>query len=90
MCGDTAATECIIYIGDDPNDLTKPHVWSQPFFVVADGNDEGVPAGDGTQTAPPAATPEVASVIVLPVTAIVLVGLVVWAQSRRRKRRLPA
>jgi len=63
-------------------------MWSQPFFIVADHGDDGVPAGDGTQTGPPAATPEVASVVALPVTATALVGLAVWVEMRRRRRRL--
>jgi hypothetical protein len=47
-CGQTAATECILYIGDNYNDFTKPHLWSQPFFVKANGNDLGANPGDGS------------------------------------------
>jgi hypothetical protein len=87
-CGDTEATECVLYIGDDQNDFTKPHVWSGPFFVVANRDDNGEPAGDGSPGNPPAATPEVASIITLPVVAIALIWLVVSAQTRRRRKRL--
>ena len=48
VCGSTAATECILYIGDNFNDFTKPHLWSAPFFISANGNDLGANPGDGT------------------------------------------
>ena len=54
VCGNTAATECILYIGENQNDFTKPHLWSQPFFIDSSATDSGTPAGDGS--APPAAT----------------------------------
>ena len=47
-CGDTAATECILYIGNDQLDFTKPHLWSAPFYIVPSANDAGTPAGDGS------------------------------------------
>ena len=50
-CGATAATECILYIGDDYNDFTKPHLWSSPFFISPNGNDLGANPGDGTAPA---------------------------------------
>ena len=50
-CGQTAATECILFIGNDQNDFTQPHLWSQPFFVKSYGNDSGTNPGDGS---PPA------------------------------------
>ncbi|MGA2307423.1 MAG: hypothetical protein ABSH29_25045 [Acidimicrobiales bacterium] len=87
-CGDTAATECVLYIGDNQGDFTQPHVWSGPFFVAANREDSGEPAGDGSPGNPPAATPEVASIIALPVVAIALIGLVISVQTRRRRRRL--
>ena len=40
-CGQTATTECILYIGNDQNDFTKPHLWSQPFFVASNSDDAG-------------------------------------------------
>jgi Bacterial Ig-like domain (group 1) len=87
QCGDTTATECIICIGDNHLDFTQPHVWSQPFVAVADSNDNGEPAGDGTLGSPPAATPEVASVVALPAVAFALIAAAVSVQTRRRKRR---
>jgi hypothetical protein len=68
-CGDTPATECILYIGENDNDFTQPHVWSQPFFVAANATDSGTPAGDGS--APPAATapsPTLSTVTASPTT----------------------
>ena len=49
VCGDTAATECILYIGENQNDFTQPHLWSAPFFVRPDPTDSGtINPGDGT------------------------------------------
>jgi Bacterial Ig-like domain (group 1) len=88
-CGDTVATECIIYVGDDYTDLTQPHVWSQPFFVSSDldDSDSGVPGGDGSLGGPPTSTPEAASIVALPVIAVVFFGIGAWAQVNRRRRR---
>ncbi len=48
VCGDTAATECILYIGENQNDFTQPHLWSAPFFVRPDPTDSGMTdPGDG-------------------------------------------
>ncbi len=77
-CGSTSATECILYIGNDQNDFTKPHLWSQPFFVSANGNDAGANPGDGT--------PEVPLAIILPVAAMGLLGGTVLIRRRRAAR----
>ncbi len=50
-CGKTAATECILYIGNNQLDFTAPHLWSAPFFIAPNATDSGTPAGDGS---PPA------------------------------------
>ena len=60
QCGDTAATECILYIGNNQSDFTKPHLWSQPFFIAANSDDGGENPGDGT--------PEVPLAVILPVS----------------------
>ena len=42
-------TECILYIGDNQNDFTQPHFWSQPFYVdPGNGLDTGANPGDGS------------------------------------------
>jgi hypothetical protein len=88
-CGDTAATECIIYIGDDYLDLSQPNVWSQPFFVAYNSIDNGDPAGDGSLGTPPAdVLPEAPSVIAMPAIAVGLVAIGAGVQARRRRRRL--
>jgi hypothetical protein len=46
--------ECVLYIGQDQNDFTQPHFWSQPFFVTPTANNTGASPGDGS--APPAPT----------------------------------
>lgn len=88
-CGDTAATECILYIGQDQNDFTQPHVWSQPFFILQNTNDPGdngsLP-GDGTGTQPPVATPEVPLAILLPGAALALLAGTVVIRRRRQQQ----
>jgi len=78
-CGNTLATECILYIGNSQLDFTQPHVWSQPFLVNPDPTDSGiVNPGDGT--------PEVPMAIILPVAAMGLLGSVVVVRRRRAAR----
>ncbi len=43
VCG-TAANECVLYIGPNQTDLSKPHLFSSPFLVTANGNDKGAAA----------------------------------------------
>ncbi len=75
-CGNTAATECIFYIGDNSQDFTQPHLWSQPFLVNTDPTDSGtINPGDGT--------PEVPMAIILPIAAMGLLGAVVLVRRRR-------
>jgi hypothetical protein len=73
-CGNTAATECILYIGVNQADFTQPHVWSQPFSVNpatgADVADNGTDPGDGTLVQVPAeADPNQSTVVASPATA---------------------
>ncbi len=35
VCGVSSA--CVLYIGQDQNDFSQPHVWSQPFLVSCSG-----------------------------------------------------
>lgn len=77
-CGSTSATECILYIGNNQNDFTKPHLWSQPFFVKANADDLGGNPGDGT--------PEVPLAIILPISAMGLLGVTVLIRRRRTAR----
>jgi hypothetical protein len=77
-CGNTAATECILYIGYNYNDFTQPHVWSQLFYVKANGDDGGENPGDGT--------PEVPLAILLPASALGLFGGAALIRRRRNNR----
>ena len=79
-CGNTAATECILYIGENQNDFTAPHLWSQPFFVNPDATDSGtINPGDGT--------PEVPMAVLLPLAAMGLLGGTVAIRRRHRAAR---
>jgi MYXO-CTERM domain-containing protein len=78
-CGNTAATECVLYIGNNQNDFTQPHLWSEPFLVHTDPTDSGTyDPGDGT--------PEVPLAIILPLLALGLLGGAVLIRRRPRKR----
>jgi hypothetical protein len=79
ICGNTLATECILFIGNNQNDFTKPHLWSQPFLINANANDVAANPGDGT--------PEVPMAILLPVSALGLLGITVLIRRRRKSAR---
>jgi hypothetical protein len=76
VCGNTLATECIIYMGTNYNDFTQPHLWSQPFLVSANSTDSGANPGDGT--------PEVPMAVLLPLAAMGLLGATVLIRRRRK------
>jgi hypothetical protein len=78
VCGGTLPTECILYIGNDQTDFTQPHLWSQPFLVKANGNDLAANPGDGT--------PEVPMAIILPLSAMGLLGGALLIRRRRAAR----
>ena len=44
--------ECVLYIGENYNDLSAPHFWSQGFYVAPNATDSGINPGDGS---PPSA-----------------------------------
>lgn len=48
-----ASVECILYVGYNQNDLTQPHLWSQPFTVVPNSDDKGENPGDGSAATVP-------------------------------------
>jgi hypothetical protein len=43
---------CVLYIGENQNDFTQPHVWSQTFWVSPNSTNDGEPAGDGSAPSP--------------------------------------
>jgi hypothetical protein len=47
--------ECVLYIGNNVEDFTQPHFWSQGFFVSPNATDDGVDPGDGSAPAAAAA-----------------------------------
>jgi hypothetical protein len=72
VCGDTLATECILYIGENQNDFTAPHLWSAPFFIQPDKTDSGTSnPGDGTGPAvAQTVSAGVSTVVASPTTAV--------------------
>jgi hypothetical protein len=84
-CGNTAATECILYIGVQQSDFTQPHVWSQPFFITANADDLGGNPGDGSAN-PGNGLPEVPFAILLPIAAMGAIGGTVLIRRRRLSR----
>jgi hypothetical protein len=68
-CGNTAATECVLYIGDAQGDFTQPHIFSQPFYIEANADDKGENPGDGSApTVPTAPSPTLSTVAASPTT----------------------
>jgi hypothetical protein len=74
-CGNTLATECVLYIGNNITDFTAAHVWSEPFLVSAVAGDNPTNPGDGT--------PEVPLAIGLPIAAVGIFGGVMYRRRRR-------
>jgi len=67
--------ECVLYVGENQNDFTQPHFFSQPFFVTPTPGDTGANPGDGTPEAPLA--------IGLPLAAAGVVGGTLFLRRRR-------
>jgi len=43
------SNECVLFIGEDENNFAgSPHYFSEPFFVAANGTDNGAMPGDGS------------------------------------------
>ena len=80
VCGG-AGDPCILYIGPDQTDTSKPHVWSQAFqiqFQNSDPLETGANPGDGT--------PEVPLAVGLPLAAAGIVGGTVLFRRRKASR----
>jgi hypothetical protein len=73
-CGNTAATECVLYIGDAQGDFTQPHVFSQPFYIEANADDKGEAPGDGSAPAVPTAPSATLSTVVAAPTTVTADG----------------
>ena len=67
--------ECVLYVGENPNSFSLPHVWSQGFFVHTTAGDNGADPGNGL--------PEVPFVLVLPLIAVGSFGGTMWFRRRR-------
>jgi adhesin/invasin len=73
-CGNTAATECVLYIGDAQGDFTQPHVFSEPFYIEANADDKGEAPGDGSAPAVPLAPSATLSTVVASPTTVTADG----------------
>ena len=51
-CG-TAANQCVLYVGPNQLDFTKPHLFSAPFLVTPDANDKPSALGAPRRVATP-------------------------------------
>jgi ABC-type phosphate transport system substrate-binding protein len=69
------ANQCILYIGQNPNDFSQPHVWSSAFFIKPTAGDAGTNPGNGL--------PEVPFIIALPLLAGAVIGGVLILRRRR-------
>src|ERR1700722_196356 len=74
VCGNSAATECVLYIGENQGDFTAPHVFSQPFNVVANADDQSENPGDGSAPAVPSAPSATLSTVVASATTVAADG----------------
>jgi hypothetical protein len=71
ICGNTAATECVLYIGENQGDFTAPHVFSQPFYIQTNADDEGESPGDGSApTVPTAPSATLSTVTAAPTSPV--------------------
>ena len=56
VCG-TSQDQCVLYIGPNQLDFSKPHLFSAPFLVTANSNDQGSSGGSSSNGAPGTTTP---------------------------------
>jgi hypothetical protein len=70
---------CVLFIGEDVNDFTQPHVFSQPFLVKPNATDSGANPGDGLPEAPLA--------IGLPILGLGVIGGTILVRRRRSAQR---
>ncbi len=76
-CG-TAPNYCVLYIGPNQSDFSKPHIFSAPFLVTNNGDDGGEDPGDGL--------PETPFAIGLPLLGVAVGGSVLYLRRRRRSQ----
>jgi len=71
--------ECVLYIGENQNLASAPHIYSAGFFVnPGDGSDDGASPGDGL--------PEVPLAVGLPLAAAGIFGGTVLFRRRKANR----
>jgi hypothetical protein len=73
-CSNTAATQCVLYIGENQGDFTAPHVFSQPFNIEANADDKGENPGDGSAPTVPKAPSASLSTAVASLTTVTADG----------------
>jgi Bacterial Ig-like domain (group 1) len=65
---DAAADACVVGIFSNQNDFSKPHLFSAPFYVLANGDDGGENPGDGSPLASTTTSPSNSTVVASPTT----------------------
>jgi ABC-type phosphate transport system substrate-binding protein len=72
--------QCVLYVGENPNNFSLPHIFSASFYVNPTPGDTGANPGNGL--------PEVPFIVLFPIVAMGLFGAVVMARRRKRVRKL--
>ena len=65
---DTAADACVVGIFSNQNDFSKPHLFSSPFYIAANGDDGGENPGDGSPLAVTGPSADKSTVVASPLT----------------------
>lgn len=68
-CG-IGADQCVLYLGPNQNDFSKPHLFSAPFSVAANVDDGGENPGDGSTPAQTMTSAGKSTVVASPATAV--------------------
>ena len=80
-----ASHACVLYVGQDQNDFSRPHVWSTPFYVGT-GTDAAGSTGAAASSASSGSSAPLVGGIVAAVV-IVLAGGFLWLRHKGRRQR---
>jgi hypothetical protein len=68
-CG-TPPDDCVLYLGPNQNDFSKPHIFSAPFLVSNNGDDGDENPGDGSAAAQTSTSATKSTVVASSATAV--------------------